>query len=377
MMAMSRKNSKKMSPSERKGRVLGALMLALTAAVTYLWWTDGISDYQPEGSYFGYSIFTPFMLWGSWRMAMPKWGRHRFITFMSGACTTTVWLAGFAALFGAAPGSGPWLVTAQALWLVLMGFGAFRVRRLTKPFIPSVGSDLAESYAELEARLVRSTIDRPSGPGQMTGYEPKDLFNLPVPTGRYMHGTPGSGLSESGFGEAAVQTGQAGELNFAKSLDKAGLLDRYTSFWSVAMPNERGFRDEEFSSDIDCVLVSGKTIWLLDMKQYVQGDVTWKTEGSMATCVDNQTGSQVGPKRKMSKNMAMARDRFKAAYPGYEVLTLVVFMPGAGGMGKIEAWWPGNVRAYSLPMVLGLLQMEAKGPDGGAAAMNIKRLVKG
>lgn len=50
--------------------------------------------------------------------------------------------------------------------------------------------------------------------GKTTGYEPQILNKLPIPSEYrfpFMHGSPGSGLGESGFGEDAIKMGVKGE----------------------------------------------------------------------------------------------------------------------------------------------------------------------
>ncbi len=48
-----------------------------------------------------------------------------------------------------------------------------------------------------------------------------------------MFGEPGKGLNKSGFDVNLLYLGQEGEINFAKALQKKGLLEKLVTFWSV------------------------------------------------------------------------------------------------------------------------------------------------
>lgn len=374
---------------KRESQWLRVLMIGSTALLTVLWFSLG----RGEDGYllFMYIMCAPFVWWASWRMANPDPDRHLITKALSFCSTSFVLFCGLVSLVGLRDAPAL-LYLAHLAWTALMAGGAIWLRvksmyegralndfRYTMERRDSSDTSRLSDARRLRAeRIARGVLERPSAPGEMTGYEPRELKSLPVPTGEFMHGTPGSGLSESGFNADAVRVGQMGELNFAKALAKRGLLDGFHSFWSVAMPTEYGGRDLDFQSDIDCVLVSGKRIWLLDMKQYTQGDVTWLTEFGELVCIDNPTGSQVGPVRKMSKNMSMAKDRFEAAFPDFDVRAYVVFMPGNNGIGKVNASWPGHVSAWPLNRMLSLLVSQHDDPNlvSATAVRRLTNLVK-
>lgn len=230
-------------------------------------------------------------------------------------------------------------------------------------------------------------------PGAMTGYEPAELAAIEVRGSDRMFGDPGAGLSGAGFSESAVKRGQEGEMNFARSLVKAGQLDRFAIFWSVHMPDSEVGANTTFSGDIDCVVVTGTSVWLLDMKNYNQGDVTWRVETRkdgnrdrpVLVALDNATGGYVGEPRPMTRNMKMATEIFAKKFSEtglpYHVRPAVVLMPRAEGMGVVDdVKWPGDIPAAALPHVLEWLKAESEfdpaHPDAQLITMILKVLVK-
>lgn len=213
----------------------------------------------------------------------------------------------------------------------------------------------------------RKWVDRATGPGFITGFEPQELESINLAPHTHMYGTPGAGLSGSGFAESNIKLGQLGELNFAKVLQSQGMLDSYASFWSVQMPDAQIGASAQFNTDIDCILVSRDSVWLIDVKNYVQGAVTWHRESAtdertgkevqQLVAVDNETGGYVGEPRRMSRNMQMAADRFTKRFEESDlrlsVKSVVVMMPRRDGLGVIEnVTWPDNIPAAALPRFL-------------------------
>ena len=119
------------------------------------------------------------------------------------------------------------------------------------------------------------TIAKASNDGKLTGFEPQKLEKYSLNQFELMFGEPGKGLSASNFDNKMIQLGQEGELNFAKSLQKKNLLNRLVTFWSV---HNLGIDDEKVPADVDCVIVSGNTIWLIDLKLYASGDVVYRSD---------------------------------------------------------------------------------------------------
>lgn len=225
---------------------------------------------------------------------------------------------------------------------------------------------------EYERRMQREVNSQaePTAAGRFTGFEPAALAAVEIPELPFLFGHPGAGLSGSGFKADKIAKGQAGELNFARALQHSGLLDRFATFWSVHMPDEEVGASATYSSDIDCVVVTGTTIHLLDMKNFTQGDVTWTMEDDELRLLDNPTGGYIGKARSMSRNMALAADRvrtkFRALGVQHQVRASVVFMPTDNGIGTIDpsVRWPGGIPAESLDSALEALRAEpAFAPD--------------
>jgi len=232
-----------------------------------------------------------------------------------------------------------------------------------------------------------------SRPGEMTGYEPAALEHVVIPDLPHMFGEPGAGLTGAGFNDASVARGQEGELNFAKSLVTAGVIDRFATFWSVHMPDAEVGASKKFSGDIDAVIVTGNSVWLLDMKNFNQGDVTWRAETrdtdgksqEVLVAIDNVTGSYVGEPRPMCRNMKMATEVFakKFAETGlpFQVCPAVVLMPRAEGIGVVDGVkWPGDIPTAPLHHVLSWLAAEPpfdpNHPDSQLITTILKVLVK-
>lgn len=200
--------------------------------------------------------------------------------------------------------------------------------------------------------------------GTMTGYEPKELERIDLIPSDFMRGQPGAGLSGSGFSKSNIQSGALGELNFAKTLQIENLLNRFASYWSVQYPDTYSAGpDISSQGDIDCVLISKKHVYLVDLKLYAQGDVTWKTVDNKVVAVDNVTGEWVKEPRKMSKNMLYATERVQEKMDKLgiklKVKPYVVMMPTDRGLGEVDnVYWPGNIKCLTLIDFLKQLKKE-------------------
>lgn len=120
----------------------------------------------------------------------------------------------------------------------------------------------------------------------------------------------------------------------------------------------RAVADDKFSTDIDCVIVQGETIFLIDLKYYASGAVTWHSEDEWLLCRDDATGKQVKKPRRMSRNMAMAQDRFPGILPGKRIASYVVLIPTNDGIGSVAPGtaWPGGIPLITLPEMLDRLR---------------------
>lgn len=232
------------------------------------------------------------------------------------------------------------------------------------PYSPRLGTGYypSSSPTTLPTRSTPATtyVQESKGLGTITGYEPRFLKDVTPTPWRYTFGKPGAGLSSSGFGQQEIQAGQKGERNFYLALSKAGLLDKVASFWSVALPDQY-FRKVD-DTDIDCILITNSTVYLIDLKMYKQGDLTYRNNGNMIYAVDNQTGQVIGNPLTVHGQMSRARDTFRTILRStrYKLTTLVTFMPTNRGMGQVDCVWPGGVEALSLPQVLATITADVE-----------------
>ena len=209
------------------------------------------------------------------------------------------------------------------------------------------------------------SISKATHNGKMTGFEPQKLKTYQLYQHELMFGEPGKGLNKSGFDESAVNLGQEGEINFAKALQKKGLLEKLVTFWSVHNLN---LEDERVDADIDCVIVSGSTIWLVDLKFYASGNVIYREADGLLYTIDSATGAQIGRPKKMSPNMSYAEESFSHKFANllkyYRLRTRVVLMPTYKGAGRLDnVFWPGQIKAVSLEEMLDELSREDKFRD--------------
>lgn len=214
------------------------------------------------------------------------------------------------------------------------------------------------AHLEYAAKMVKdkNRKNRPEELGLITGYEPEKLANITLLSTPLMKGNPGAGLSGSSFSQSNIQAGALGELNFAKVLQKHDYLDKFATYWSVQYPFESiPGPDSTLNADIDCILISKNNVYLLDIKLYMQGNITWKmiNNGRNLQAVDNVTGDYVGKSRNTSKNMYFATKRISAKLKSLgidmEVKPYVIMMPTDRGLGIVEdVFWPGDVECLTI-----------------------------
>ncbi len=238
------------------------------------------------------------------------------------------------------------------------------------------------SSVPLPPPVAADALPRATARGAMTGYEPRVLAGVPASISVNVRGAAGLGLFGAGFGDAQRHAGQRGEIGFYKALCVSGLVDAFTSYWSVALPasNLPVRPDPVFSTDIDCVVVSGTTLVLLDLKYYASGDVTWfSDDGAYLQCRDNPTGKTVQKPRRMSKNMKMADERFRRLFPGHTVRSRVVLIPTDQGLGSVAPGtvWPGGIPLVGLPELIDELRALAPTTLDLALDTTLRSLLKG
>lgn len=174
------------------------------------------------------------------------------------------------------------------------------------------------------------------------------LKKVRTPHAAHMHGHPGGGLYKSDFDASSVASGASGERLFAKLLDRDGILNNCESYWSLYRPDTDG---KGSGADIDCVLVFGDHIIMVDVKNYKSGlDYHTLIPGKAMFCMDPDSRTVV-EEYVHSANMAFAQRNIHGRFQGggCTVESFVVLMPGPGGEPKLDpdVCWPGNIPAMS------------------------------
>jgi hypothetical protein len=269
------------------------------------------------------------------------------------------------------------LVTKKRVIIPSNSWGSNAITAPTKPVKKYKQPSRTKNQPEVEHKAYR---DSASENGRITGYEPGMLAKYPVPTVSSMTGVPGSGLlNATEMTKTNVNLGMQGEENFARALFVEGLIHRFRTIWSVPVPDQEEFKPGPYSTDIDCVLATGNTIYLVDLKNYKSGAVQYHNKGNQLYCEDNITGEQVGEVKTMSRNMEMATTAMQHHFPKANILPVVVFMPTNKGEGFInKVVWPGGVQAMNLSQFLYKLKAEPdfslQSSDAGAF-LRIERLL--
>lgn len=220
-------------------------------------------------------------------------------------------------------------------------------------------------------------VEKTEEMGRDSKYKPWKLKKVSLELTDKMHGTPGAGLSDSGFDKSSIKAGQKGEENFAKALQMNGLMEEYESFWSVALPDENMRQMDE--TDIDAILLNDKKVFLIDLKNYRQGDLTYYNRGEEIYALDNKTGKKVGASVTATGQMERASKNFEmylikqGLANQIEVVPMVVFMPTDRGIGNVVARWPGGIPAYTLEDAIDIIK---KGESSGNLYSREQKLVK-
>ena len=286
-------------------------------------------------------------------------------------------------LFNTASG---WLIVAGFLIAGILVF----VFQKTIPIFPIIRAIFKKPYVKPSKKVPQSFEPEVQAPltfqessterGRMTGFEPKVLNHVRIPHNLpQMYGTPGAGLHSSGFGSRSIGLGVKGEELFAKALMHTGSLPNLTSFWSVAMPSKMGMMpDMGLNTDIDCIISAGHKIYLIDLKYYISGDVTYYNENNQLFCLDAHTGNQVGQPKKMSRNMEMAQDRFKKLFPGMKIESFVVLVPTDRGAASIAygTTWPGAIPLVGMPEMVQYINKNALGRAPSNVVQGISKIIK-
>lgn len=185
--------------------------------------------------------------------------------------------------------------------------------------------------------------------------------------GARIYGHPGSGLSDSGFGRTEIRTGTKGEEIFAKLLTWDGILDHCVSFWSVWNPEPDGKRNTR-GTDIDCILMFGSHILLIDVKNYRAGiDYHNLVPGKAMFCMYPTARVVAHQPYIFSANMAFAQHNLStylhANGSTCTVESFVVLVPASTGEAKLDPdiSWPGDIHAMAYSDFIGMMKQRAMG----------------
>lgn len=207
------------------------------------------------------------------------------------------------------------------------------------------------------------------GPGTTTGYEPAALSSVVSGSSPHTYGAPGLALQHA-RGRGAARAREGHDL-FARALTREGLIDRFAIFWHVQLPEDGAVgANSQTSAAVDCVILTGRSLWLIDVKNYAQGGVRWLTDGTDLVATDTVDGGQVGETRVMGPSISTARDRWQAKVSAVGLRTrvkaAVTLLPRDTGLGEISGLtWTGGVPIQGLPQLLDFLKKEPAFDSGG------------
>lgn len=147
------------------------------------------------------------------------------------------------------------------------------------------------------------------------------------------HGTPGRGLEDSGFEQWRIKAGQAGEQALARVIAGARWADDVDVFFSLAVP---GFPD----IDVDCAVLSGQDLWLLDAKRYrVEDNAAYTCYGGDGTTLylrrldaDGHPTGEILGEHHISRSTVMARQAFTEQFPMLTIRSATLLTPSADGV---------------------------------------------
>ena len=151
-----------------------------------------------------------------------------------------------------------------------------------------------------------------------------------------MHGSPGIGLNSSSFGSNRIEAGQKGEQELAQMVAYLGIPSKYGAqvYWSLRIP------ESKYDTDVDCIVAYGNTLVLLDAKNYVAGDnyeYSSKSPREGTLRVSDKTTGSVVKEYTLSRNMKMAEEAYRRAFPGMHIETAVLLCPTRNGLAGVKA----------------------------------------
>lgn len=243
------------------------------------------------------------------------------------------------------------------------------------PAPAATGSAIASAFAALMQRGSVGKTRRFFG-ANCRYWEVKDSDILSHPR---VFGKPGCGLNASGFGKDRVEAGQKGEMNLAKLFYQTGLLDlpNVYTFWSLYLPGTG------LDVDVDCAVLVGNTILLVDAKMYKSNaEYIYTGDGrGQLTCTDTTTGNVVKTYQ-LSRSMPMARDKYAEYFTSESIIPVVTLCPGSGGNAAVAPNVTGVegtrvFQAYDLAETLKTALSQYNTPANPQVVEKLKGLLKG
>lgn len=143
------------------------------------------------------------------------------------------------------------------------------------------------------------------------------------------HGVPGAGLNhdeaKASMGQQNVSAGIRGEESLAAALIHYGVLDNPNThvFFSVANPG-----DATGNTDIDCVIVDGRNVYLLDAKY-------WAGTGVLHKVGDHTLGAE-GKQWSLSRSMPWALSAVSKRNLGQVSAHILLTRTSQGTLGIAE-----------------------------------------
>ena len=173
-----------------------------------------------------------------------------------------------------------------------------------------------------------------------------------------------------------------GEQRFAKALTLLGVPEIAEVFFSVPMPaptrtrfgNVQRARD--MRTDIDCIITTGNTMALVDVKMFRGAQYYTTTGGHL---IGSTSSGAVVSQQRMTRNMSVGAKRFQELFPHMLVIPAVVLMPATALKIRCApgACYPGGVKIYSphrfFPRLLDLLE-KVHGPPVPGVMGDLARL---
>ena len=173
-----------------------------------------------------------------------------------------------------------------------------------------------------------------------------------------MHGSPGIGLNSSSFGSNRIEAGQKGEQELAQMVAYLGIPSKSGAqvYWSLRIP------ESKYDTDVDCIVAYGNNLVLLDAKNYVAGDnyeYSSRSPGEGILRVTNKSTGSVVKEYTLSRNMKMAEEVYRRAFPGMHIETAVLLCPTRNGLAGVKAstWLHDSIPVHQSWTYLNVLKV--------------------